>query len=58
MGKTGCRFVPELSRLFQSYTTDCSALEGIALKAAMLMLILLLQNDQEDARMLMFKMLV
>jgi len=33
VGKAGCQFVHELSRLFQSYA-DCSSLEGIALKAA------------------------
>ena len=55
VGKAGCRLVQELSRLFQSYS-DCSALEGIAFKAAMLMPILLLQKphfksrSKEDAR--------
>jgi len=43
VGKAGTQFVRELARLFQSFT-DCSALEGFALKAAMLMPILLLQK--------------
>ena len=57
VGKAGCRFVQKLSRLFQSYA-DCSALEGIAFKAAMVMPILLLQKphfksrSKEDARVL------
>jgi len=55
--KTGTQFVQELARLFQSFT-DCSTLEGFALKAAMLMPILLLQKihfksrSKEDARVL------
>ena len=57
VGKAGCRFVHELSRLFQSYV-DCSSLEGIALNAATLMPILLLQKphfrprSKDDARVL------
>jgi len=41
--------VRELARLFQSFA-NCSALEGCALKAAMLMPILLLQKTQFKSR--------
>ena len=57
VGEAGYQFVHELSRLFQPYT-DCSSLEGITLKAAMLMPILLLQKphfrsrSKDDARVL------
>ena len=57
VGKAGTYFVRELAGLFQSFA-DCSALEGFALKAAMLMPILLLQKthfksrSREDARVL------
>jgi len=49
VGKAGNRFVQELARLFQSFA-DGSALEGIALKAAMLMPILLLQKTSFKSR--------
>ena len=57
VGKAGTHFVQELARLFQSFA-DCSALEGFALKAAMLMPNLLLQKthlksrSKEDAQVL------
>ena len=57
VGRAGTRFVHELARLFQSFA-DGSALEGVALKAAMLLPILLLQKphfksrSREDARVL------
>ena len=45
-GKQGKSFVPELTRLFQSYA-DQSALEGVALKAAMSLLNLLEHQSQK-----------
>ena len=57
VGRAGTQFVHELARLFQSFA-DGSALEGVALKAAMLLPILLLQKphfksrSREDARVL------
>jgi len=57
VGKAGTQFVQEMVRLFQSFA-DGSALEGIALKAVMLMPILLLQKtnfksrSRDDARVL------
>jgi len=49
VGKVGTQFVWELARLFQHFA-DCSALEGCALKAAMLMPILSLQRTQFKSR--------
>lgn len=42
-GNTGTAFVRELSRLFRAYATG-SALESVALRAAMTMCVLLLQK--------------
>ena len=42
-GKAGVAFLQELSRLFQAYV-ESSALEGVALKAAMILPALLLQK--------------
>ena len=49
VGKAGTQFVQELAKLFQSFA-DGSTLEGIALKAAMLMPILLLQKTSFKSR--------
>ena len=63
MGKADTHFVQELARLFQSFA-DCSALEEVAMKAAMLMPILLLQKphfkswSRDDARVLERRWLV
>lgn len=45
----GVAFVHELSRLFQAYT-ESSALEGVALKAAMILPALLLQKPHARSR--------
>ena len=57
VGRAGTQFVHELARLFQSFANGL-ALEGVALKAAMLLPILPLQKPhfksrpREDARVL------
>ncbi len=48
-GKAGIFFVRVLSRLFQAYA-DCSALETVALKAAMTMPSLLLQKPHSKSK--------
>ena len=48
-GKVGVAFVHELSRLFQAYA-ESSALEGVALKAAMILPALLLQKPHARSR--------
>ena len=49
VGRAGTQFVNELARLFQSFA-DGSALEGVALKAAMLLPILLFQKPHFKSR--------
>ena len=48
-GRVGKDFVLELARLFQSYA-ETSALEPVALKAAMLMPLLLLQKPSPSSK--------
>ena len=48
-GKAGTAFVRELSRMFRAYT-DGSALEGIAMRAAMVMPALLLQKPHPRSK--------
>jgi len=49
-GKAGRMFVQELTRLFTAYAEN-SALESIALKAAMIMPTLLLQKPHQRSKM-------
>lgn len=48
-GKAGKLFVRELARLFKAYA-ECSTLEGIALNAAMLLPILVLQKPHRNSK--------
>ena len=48
-GKAGRTFVQELSRLFQAYA-ESSALEGVAMKSAMIMPALLLQKPHSRSK--------
>ena len=48
-GKAGKSFVRELTRLFKAYA-ECSSLEGIALKAAMSLPILILQKPHQNSK--------
>ena len=48
-GKEGKAFVAEMARLYRSYA-ETSALESVALKAAMIMPLLLLQSHLQSPR--------
>ena len=48
-GKAGAAFVRELSRMFRAYA-DCSALESVAMQAAMVMPTLLLQKPHPQSK--------
>ena len=48
-GKAGKAFVQELARLFRAFA-DSSALESVAMRAAMVMLVLLIQKPHQRSR--------